>query len=113
MSGRARPKRGDIVAVAASGYAGKPRPCVIVQADEFDATDSVTICLLTSVEADAPLVRVPIEPSEANALKRRSWAMADKVMTIRRAHVGRKIGRLTDAEMAALSRAAIVFLKLA
>ena len=35
-------RRGDIWTVAgAKGYAGKPRPVVIVQNDSFDATDSL------------------------------------------------------------------------
>ena len=38
-------KRGEIWSVAAGkGYAGKPRPVVILQDDRFDATDSLTIC---------------------------------------------------------------------
>lgn len=113
MSGSGKPQRGDVVAVAGGGYAGKPRPCVALQANEFDATDSITVCLLTSVDARAPFIRIPIAPSDANGLRKTTWAMADKVMAVRRVHVGRKIGVLTDADMAAISRAIIVFLKLA
>ena len=36
-------KRGEIWTVSGAGYAGKPRPAVIVQDDRFDATASVTI----------------------------------------------------------------------
>ncbi len=41
-------------------YTGKPRPAVIVQGDEFDATRSVTVCILTSDPAEAPLFRIPV-----------------------------------------------------
>ncbi|MEJ0048614.1 MAG: type II toxin-antitoxin system PemK/MazF family toxin [Rhodospirillales bacterium] len=41
-------KRGEIWTVSgAAGYAGKPRPAVIVQDDHFDATNSVTVCPFT------------------------------------------------------------------
>ena len=36
-------KRGDIwTAAGGSGYAGKPKPVVIIQDDHFDATASAT-----------------------------------------------------------------------
>ncbi len=38
-------KRGEVWTVSGPGYAGKPRPAVIVQDDSFDATASVTICV--------------------------------------------------------------------
>ena len=113
MTGPTKSKRGDVVAVAGAGYAGKPRPCVVLQADEFDATDSVTVCLLSSVDASAPLMRIPITPSSENGLPKPTSAMADKVMTVRREHLGRRIGVLADADMTAIGRAIIVFLKLA
>lgn len=48
-------KRGEIsTAAAGSGYAGKPRPVVIVQDDLFVGTASVTICAFTTDPTDAP-----------------------------------------------------------
>ena len=41
-------KRGEIWTVSGPGYAGKPRPAVIVQDDLFDATASVAIVSLQS-----------------------------------------------------------------
>src|ERR1700704_3775130 len=62
-------KRGDIWTVAGGkDYAGKPRPVVIVQDDSFNATDSITICAFTSDETDAPLFRLPVDPSLRNGL---------------------------------------------
>jgi len=46
-------ERAEIWTVAGgSGYAGKPRPAVIIQDDRFD-TDSVTICPFTTDPTDA------------------------------------------------------------
>ena len=55
--------RGEIWTVSGAGYAGKPRPAVIVQDDRFDGTESVTVCVFTTDETEAPLFRVPIAPS--------------------------------------------------
>jgi mRNA interferase MazF len=107
--------RGDVIVAAGSGSTSKPRPCIVLQADEFGETDSVTICPLSAQgeAVQAPDLRVPIAPAGTNGLKAPSWAMVDKIMTLRRANVAQTIGRLTDGEMAQISRAAIVFLKLA
>jgi len=40
-----------------SGYAGKPRPVLIVQDDAFAERDSVTVCLITTDPADLPVFR--------------------------------------------------------
>ena len=104
-------RRGDIVTVAAGGgYAGKPRPAVIMQSDDFSTTASVTVCLVTADEIDAPLFRLELAPSARTA---RSWVMADKIMTVRRDKVGRRIGSLPAQDMVRLERALLVFLGLA
>ena len=106
-------KRGEIWTVSASGYAGKPRPTVIVQDDRFDATESVTICSLTTDETDAPLFRLIVEPSQRNGLESVSRLMVDKLTTVSRGKLGRKIGQLDDETMVRLNRAMMVFLGLA
>ena len=61
-------KRGDVVAVAAAGDYGKPRPAVIVQTDALPARHaSVIVCQMTSEIVEAPHLRVTIEPSTRNA----------------------------------------------
>ena len=40
-----------------------PRPVIIVQDDSFDATNSITICAFTTDETNAPLFRLPVEPT--------------------------------------------------
>ena len=50
--------RGEIwTASGGQDHAGKPRPVVILQDDNFDATSSITICAFTTDETDAPLFR--------------------------------------------------------
>ena len=61
--------RGEVWTVSGRGYAGKPRPAVIVQDDRFDATGSVTICAFTTDATDAPLFRLAIEPDDRNGLR--------------------------------------------
>lgn len=107
-------RRGEIwTAAGGKNYAGKPRPVVIVQDDNFLETASVTICAFTTDATDAPLFRVEIEPTEANGLAERSRLMVDKLTTVARTKLGRKIGRLADADMLRLNRAMILFLGIA
>lgn len=107
-------KRGEIWAVAAgTGYAGKPRPVVILQDDRFDATDSITICAFTTDPTDAPLFRLAIEPNAANGLRAPCRLMVDKITTVPKTKVGNRIGRLDDEDVVRLNRAALVFLGMA
>ena len=104
-------KRGEIWTVAGGGdYTGKPRPAVIVQDDRFDATASVTICAFTTDPTDAPLIRIPIEPSEENGLQGPSKLMVDKLTTVSRERVGYRVGRLGDQDLVRMNRAILVFL---
>ena len=51
-------KRGDIfLASAGSGYAGKPRPVLIIQADALGALSSVVVIPLTTFGHEASIVR--------------------------------------------------------
>ncbi len=107
-------KRGEIwTASAGSGYAGKPRPVVIVQDDRFDATASVTVCALTTDPTDAPLLRLLIEADEVTGIRESSRLMIDKITTIPRSKLGEHVGELADDDMIRLSRALVVFLGLA
>ncbi len=107
-------RRGEVwTAAAGSGFAGKPRPVVIVQDDRFDATDSVTVCVFTTDPTKAPLFRLRVEVSEHNGLNEPSSLMIDKLTTVRRAKLGERIGRLADEDMVRLDRAVVVFLGLA
>ena len=107
-------KRGEVwTAAGGKDYAGKPRPIAIVQDDRFDATSSITICAFTSDPTDAPLFRLVVEPSEANGLEPASRLMVDKITTIPKAKLGKRIGRLADSDVVRLNRAVLIFLGLA
>ncbi len=107
-------KRGEIWTIAGGGdYTGTPRPAVIIQDDSFDATGSITICAFTTDPTEAPLFRIPVEPSDTNGLQERSALMVDKLTTVRKRRVGTYVGRLADEDVVRLNRAVLVFLGLA
>jgi mRNA interferase MazF len=107
-------KRGDIWTVSGGAdYAGKPRPAVLVQDNDFDATQSITICAFTTDPTEAPLFRLPIEPNDRNGVHVPSSLMVDKITTVPKAKLGSKIGRLDDEDILRLNQAILVFLGLA
>lgn len=107
-------RRGEIwTAAGGSGYAGKPRPVVIVQDDRFDATDSITVCAFTTDPTEAPLLRQLVEADDLNGLHEASRLMLDKLTTVPRSKLGERIGRLADEDLVRLGRAILVFLGLA
>lgn len=104
-------KRGDLVVVAMQGDYGKPRPALVVQSDLFnDVHPSVTVLPVTSTIVDAPLFRVTVEPSAQNGLRAVSQVMVDKVTTVRRDRLGKRIGRLDDDLLVRVSRAMVMWL---
>ncbi len=107
-------KRGEVWTVSGAGpYAGKPRPAVIVQEDRFDSTSSITLCVFTTDPTEAPLLRMLIEPTDRNGLSSASRLMVDKVTTVPKTRVGKRIGKLHDEDVLRLNRALTVFLGLA
>ena len=106
-------KRGEIWTISGAGYAGKPRPAVIVQSNQFDATASITVCAFTTNPADAPLVRLAVTPGEQNGLRESSRLMVDKITTVPKERLSERIGRLEDEDIVRLNRAMMVFLGLA
>lgn len=87
-------KRGDVIRVAGSGdFAGKPRPAVIVQADEFcEAHGSLTVVPLTSQTQQSLIFRVPVPANDATGLLFNSEAQIDKVQSVKRARTREIIG---------------------
>ena len=107
-------KRGELWVAAGGGdYTGKPRPVVIVQDDRFEATGSVTVCALTSDPTDAPLFRILLSPDSENGLHKDSRVMVDKITTVRRERLIRRIGSLSVTDMRRIDRAMLVFLGIA
>lgn len=106
-------KRGEVWTVSGPGYAGKPRPAVILQADIFPYLESITICPFTTDPDDLELFRVPIRPDEDNGLMRPSHIMADKMTTLPKSKLGKKLGTLDPEDMRRLETAVMTFLGLA
>jgi len=102
-----------VVTIAAPGDYGKPRPAVLIQSDYFNDTHaSILVCPFTTSRVDAPLFRLDVAPSETNGLEAHSQIMIDKVITMRRDKIGRRIGRLDDETMLAVNRSLTLFLGL-
>lgn len=106
-------KRGDLVTIALPGDFGKPRPALIVQSDYFEATGTVTVLLVTGMPVEAPLLRIPIQPTPENGLRKPSQIMVDKIMTVKRDRLGPAFGHAEDDTMLAVARSLAVFLGLA
>jgi mRNA interferase MazF len=107
-------RRGEIwTAAGGPSYAGKPRPVVVIQDDRFDATESVTICALTSDPTEAPLIRLRVVPSTVNGLREASSLMVDKITTVHRSRLAKRVGQLGDEDLIRLGRAIVVFFGLA
>ena len=104
-------KRGEPwVASGGGDYTGKPRPVVIVQDDRFEYLSSVTACALTADPADAPLFRVALSPSPENGFHEDCRVMVDKITTVRRERLSRRIGSLSATDIRQVDRAILVFL---
>lgn len=106
-------RRGQLwTAAGGKHYASKPRPVLVIQDDRFDATDSITICPLTSDPTEIPLLRIPLTEQEGQ-LAQPSSIMVDKITTMPRAKLGDHIGTVSESTMLTLSRSLIVFLGIA
>jgi mRNA interferase MazF len=106
-------KRGEIWTVAgAKDYAAKPRPAVILQDDRFDATESITICVMTTDPTEAPLFRLPISPNERTGLNTLSRLMIDKITTVPKNKLGHGIGHLDAKDIERVNQAILIFLGL-
>lgn len=107
-------KRGELWTISGGpGFAGKPRPAVIVQDNAFDEVPSVVVCPVTTSEDDPFFFRIVIEPSTRNGLRAPSRVMADKIGALPRSKLGRRLGMLTSAEMEQVDGILLVFLGLA
>ena len=97
-------RRGDLVTVALRGDAGKPRPALVIQADElFADLPTIVVLPLTSALADLPLTRVTIEPTAANSLRLASQVMVSRPQSCNREQIGQS-GRVDATVMLEVGR---------
>lgn len=106
-------RRGDLVTNTLQGDLGKPRPALVIQSDLFDAHPSITILPVTGELRDAPLFRIPVQPSASNGLSKPSQVMVDKPQSVAREEIGAVFGRLDDETMMAVNRALAIFIGVA
>jgi mRNA interferase MazF len=106
-------KRGEVVTIVLAGADGKPRPALVMQSALFEAHSSVTILPVASELRMAPLIRVTINPSESNGLRKPCQVMIDTAQTVPREKIGKMIGKLEDESLVAINRALAVFLGIA
>ena len=94
-------KRGDIFSVSAPGDYGKPRTAVILQTDALNDVNfaSVLVCPMTSHLVVAPLIRLNLEPSKSNGLRKESQLMVDKVQAISVSRIGQLMGKVDSKTM--------------
>lgn len=105
--------RGDFVTIAMQGDFGKPRPALVIQADQFDEQATVTVLLISSTLVNAPLFRITVQPSVENGLQKPSQVMVDKAMTVKRDKLGQAFGRIGVDAMVEVERCLAVFLGIA
>jgi mRNA interferase MazF len=96
-------KRGEVWSLQDDNYASKPRPVIIVQDVLETEFDSVILCMLTTYDSENISTRIRIDPSKTNGLKKTSYVMTEKLLTINRKRLGIKIGELADQEMHTIS----------
>ena len=102
--------RGELWTLAGGGrISSKPRPALIMQSDLFSGSDYVTVALLTHQAVDSP-VRVALPTTETTGLTMPSHIMADKLHTIPRTSLGKRIGAVPTAVMTDVERAILVYL---
>ena len=105
--------RGDFVTIAMQGDFGKPRPALVIQADQFGEHATVTVLPVTSTLVAAPLLRIAVQPSAENGLEKTSQVMVDKALTVKRDKVGQAFGRIDADTMVEVERCLAVFLGIA
>lgn len=88
-------KQGEIWTIRESGYASKARPVLIIQKN-VDVFDSVVLCLLTSVDSTNLPNRVKVRPTASNGLKTVSYVMTDKIVTVNKDVIDKRVGKLQN-----------------
>ena len=94
------------------GDHGKPRPAVVVQADEMNAAHpTILVCLISSEITDHEF-RLTLAPDSATGLRVSSQVMTDKLHAVRREKIAQRIGALSAEQVALLDRKLVAVLGL-
>jgi mRNA interferase MazF len=106
-------KRGDFITVILAKDYGKPRPALVIQADQFSERASVTVLPMTSTLISAPLFRIELQPTQKNGLKILFQVMVDKAMTVSREKTGEVFGSIEPDVLLQIDRCLAIFLGIA
>ena len=99
-------KQGSVFVCIIPGNYGNPCPAVVVQSDMHNKNcPSVLICPITTSLTDDPIIRMLLTPTELNGLSLESQIMIDKIHTIRRDKIQKKIGELSADQLEELIKA--------
>jgi len=93
-------KRGDLITIAVQGSFGKPRPAVVIQNDLISDTANVLVCPLTSTQGPFVMLRLAVQPSAHNNLRKTSFVMLSNIVAAPREKCGAVMGTLTADQMA-------------
>jgi len=91
--------RGEIWSVAWMGLARKPRPALVIQAEEYRLTETDILALITTTENEASVLRLPVKADESNGLEEDSFICLDKLMAIPLTNLGKCYGKVSDEVM--------------
>ena len=106
-------KRGDVVLMVVPSDLGRPRPGIVVQADELAADFStILVCPVSSDLQAGLLIRPLVEVTSENGLRLRSQIMTDKLVALRQDRIRRVIGHIDKETSEQLDRALLVVLGL-
>ncbi len=103
--------RGEIWTLSGGpGYAGKPRPALIVQSDLLLDSPSLLTCGFTSRASEDVPLRPLIEPSGENGLNAPSNLMPEKITAVPRTRLAKRVGQLSPNDMARAENALLLVL---
>lgn len=103
-------RRGEIWAVTGGTHSGKPRPGIIIQDDTVELESSVTFIPLTSIPSDVGRIRVAIQLPLPDGTSKESFVQVDKITTVKKQNVSRKIGAVSLPEMRSIERSLLAHL---
>ena len=104
-------KRGEILTQSGGpSYAGKPRPVLIIQSDLLSGTESIITCLFTSQANENVPTRPRFVPDAGNGLRETSDLMVDKITTVERSKLGKRIGAVSAEDMERVEDAMLLVL---
>jgi len=91
--------RGEIWSVLWTGLAGKPRPALVIQSEEYRLSETDILALITTTDAIEGILRLPIKADEQNGLRSDSFICLDKLMAIPLANLGKCHGIVSEEIM--------------